>query len=156
LIRALLRPASLLLAILSLGGCAAEQTPPAAPPSASSGAVAPGFVQTGMASWYGAWHRGRATANGEPFDDRAFTAAHRSLPFGTVLRVTNLASGRVVTVRINDRGPYIQGRILDLSAAAAKALGITRGGVARVRIEQIASSKSPDDAIIASASRQRV
>ena len=113
-------------------------------------------MQIGMASWYGAWHRGRATANGEPFDDHAFTAAHRSLPFGTVLRVTNLATGRVVTVRINDRGPYVQGRILDLSGAAAKALGITRGGLARVRIEQIASSKTPDYMITASGSRQRI
>jgi peptidoglycan lytic transglycosylase len=78
---------------------------------------------------------GRRTASGERFDPAALTAAHRELPFGTRLRVTNLDNGRSVTVRINDRGPFAQGRILDLSFAAARELGMLRSGVARVRIE---------------------
>lgn len=96
----------------------------------------PVFTQEGMASWYGKNHHGKTTANGEPFDMNAMTAAHRSLPFGTVVRVTNLSSKRSVKVRINDRGPYSNGRIIDLSAQAARELGIADHGIARVRIEQ--------------------
>ncbi len=71
------------------------------------------------------------------------TAAHRTLPLGTVVRVTNPANGKMVKVRINDRGPYIKGRVLDLSAAAAKALGISRGGTTKLRIETFASDQTP-------------
>ncbi len=88
-----------------------------------------------MASWYGAAHHGRRTASGEPFDMRALTAAHRRYPFGTRVRVTDLASGRAVVVLINDRGPFAGGRIIDLSRAAAVQLGIVQAGTARVRVE---------------------
>jgi rare lipoprotein A len=92
-------------------------------------------VQEGLASWYGGKFQGRRTASGELFDTLQFTAAHRTLPFGTVVLVTNLRNGRSVTVRINDRGPFIQGRIIDLSMAAATAIGLTGEGVTPVRIE---------------------
>jgi rare lipoprotein A len=114
---------------------------------------APRLAETGTASWYGSWHQGRLTASGERFDARAFTAAHRSLPFGTILRVTNLTNGETVKVRVNDRGPYTRGRTLDLSAAAAKALGITKDGIARVRIEVFAADQMPGSRAIALASR---
>ena len=90
---------------------------------------------TGKASWYGPGFHGRRTANGERFNQNAYTAAHRSLPFGTKVRVTNLNNGRSVTVRINDRGPFIRGRIIDLAAGAAKAIGLYSSGVAPVRIQ---------------------
>ena len=91
----------------------------------------------GLASYYGRFHDGQRTASGEPFDMQAMTAAHRTLPFGTQVRVTNLKSGRAVVVRINDRGPFVKGRLLDLSYAAAKQLGVLRTGLARVRMEVI-------------------
>lgn len=89
------------------------------------------------ASWYGSWHHGRPTANGEAFDMFELTAAHRRLPFGTLVRVTDFDTGRVVIVRINDRGPYWAGRSLDLSYAAAEELGILDQGLARVRLEVV-------------------
>jgi peptidoglycan lytic transglycosylase len=119
-----------LFLLLVLSACA---TPPA-PERAS-------FTQEGVASWYGKTHQGRLTANGERFDMRALTAAHRSLPFGTVVRVTNLDTGRTVRLRVNDRGPYVGGRILDLSVAAAAALGLKEDGLARVRIDVFASDQ---------------
>jgi rare lipoprotein A len=94
--------------------------------------------QIGIASHYGRWHRGRHTASGERFDDRKLTAAHPTLPLGTRIRVTNINNGRSVDVRINDRGPYVKGRILDLSSRAAKEIGIAKEGVAPVRIEIVA------------------
>ena len=96
--------------------------------------AAPRVVQTGAASWYGQAHHGKKTASGEAFDMYALTAAHRSLPLGTRIRVTNVANGRAVDVRINDRGPAIPGRIIDLSYGAARALGAVGDGVFRVRI----------------------
>ena len=99
------------------------------------------FVETGMASWYGRQHQDRRTADGSTFDINAMTAAHRSLAFGTIVRVTNLENGRIIKVRIKDRGPFIAGRIIDLSANAADVLGITRKGVAEVRIEVFASDQ---------------
>lgn len=90
-----------------------------------------------MASWYGPWHQGRRTASGERFNSNAMTAAHRSLPLGTIVSVTNLGNHRSVRVRINDRGPYVDGRIIDLSAAAARRLGMQKDGIARVRIEVV-------------------
>jgi rare lipoprotein A len=92
-------------------------------------------AQEGMASFYGKAHHGKQTANGERFDMHAMTCAHRTARFGTRLRVTDLATGRSVVVRVNDRGPYAHGRIVDLSYGAAKALGIVDRGVARVRVE---------------------
>jgi rare lipoprotein A len=86
-------------------------------------------VVRGRASWYGKAHHGLLTASGERYDMYALTAAHRSLPFGTRLRVTNLDNGEVVEVRINDRGPMVAGRILDLSYAAARKLGAVGAGV---------------------------
>lgn len=89
----------------------------------------------GQASWYGPGFHGRYTASGEVFNQNAMTAAHRTLPFGTRVRVTNLNNNRQVTVRINDRGPFSRGRVIDLSAAAARAIGLQRAGVGPVRVE---------------------
>lgn len=90
--------------------------------------------ETGIASWYGDKFHGRKTANGEVYDMLAMTAAHKTLPFGTLVLVTNLADGQQVVVRINDRGPFIEGRIIDLSKAAAVHIGLDRTGIAQVRI----------------------
>ena len=90
-----------------------------------------------MASFYDERHRGQRTASGELYDERALTAAHRSLPFGTRLEVTNLENDRSVVVRVNDRGPFIKNRVVDLSLAAARALGITEQGTTRVRIQPL-------------------
>jgi rare lipoprotein A len=110
----------------------------ARPPSLQPPPAAPGpYVEVGMASWYGHRHQGRRTADGERYNMNAMTAAHRTLPFGTIVRVTNLENHRSVRVRINDRGPYVDHRILDLSAAAARSLGIKAQGVADVRIEVV-------------------
>ncbi|GIW24288.1 septal ring lytic transglycosylase RlpA family protein [Meiothermus sp.] len=92
-------------------------------------------TEQGWASWYGPRFHGRRTANGERFNKFHLTAAHRTLPFHTRVRVTNLHNGRSVVVRINDRGPYIRGRILDLSYAAARALGMYSQGVVQVKVE---------------------
>jgi rare lipoprotein A len=89
----------------------------------------------GMASWYGPGFDGNLSASGEVFNQEAMTAAHKSLPFGTRVQVTNLDNGRSVVVRINDRGPYAGGRVIDLSAAAARLLGLMQSGVAPVRLE---------------------
>ncbi|WP_017306963.1 septal ring lytic transglycosylase RlpA family protein [Spirulina subsalsa] len=91
----------------------------------------------GMASWYGPGFHGRRSASGERFNQNALTAAHRTLPFGTQVRVTNLNNGRSVVVRINDRGPFIRGRIIDLSRGAASAIGMLGSGVAPVQVEVI-------------------
>ncbi|MGK7915531.1 MAG: septal ring lytic transglycosylase RlpA family protein [Prochloraceae cyanobacterium] len=96
----------------------------------------------GIASWYGPGFHGRLTANGEKYNQNAFTAAHPNLAFGTRVRVTNLNNGRSTIVRINDRGPYIAGRIIDLSAAAARAIGMLSSGVAPVRLEIISRAKT--------------
>jgi rare lipoprotein A len=90
---------------------------------------------TGIASYYAAKFNGRRTASGEIFDNTLMTAAHRSLPFGTFIQVTNLRNNKSVIVRINDRGPYAKGRIIDLTKAAAKKIGVSRSGVARVKLE---------------------
>lgn len=91
------------------------------------------------ASWYGAAFARRPTASGERFDPYRMTGAHRTLPFGTRVRVTNLQNGRSIQVVINDRGPFVRRRELDLSYGAARALGMVRRGVARVRIEPVGS-----------------
>ena len=104
-------------------------------PAPSKGDNAP--VQRGLASWYGGQFHGEPTAQGELFNMNALTAAHRSLPLGTRVRVTHLANGRSVVVRINDRGPYKRGVIIDLSRRAARELGMVQEGRARVRVEVV-------------------
>jgi rare lipoprotein A len=103
------------------------------PFGASSGA----YRAEGKASYYGAAHHGKQTASGEAFNQNALTAAHRSLPFGTRVRVTNLNNQRSVVVRINDRGPYSPGRIIDLSRKAAEQLDMLRAGVIPVRLQSL-------------------
>ena len=90
---------------------------------------------SGRASWYGPKFHGRPTANGEIFNSNDLTAAHPSLPFGTKVRVTNLRNGRSVIVRINDRGPFVKGRIIDVSAAAARVLNMVNSGTASVQLD---------------------
>ena len=114
----------ILAAALVLGGTCA----------ALSGAEAKS-IRSGGASWYGPGFHGKTTASGERFNTHALTAAHRSLPFGTRVRVTNERTGRSVVVRINDRGPFAGGRVIDLSKAAAQAVGIS--GVGRVKLTQL-------------------
>ena len=106
---------------------------------------APRYTEQGLASWYGPGFVGKRTASSERFVPCKRTAAHLTLPFGTRLRVTNLSNGRIVRVRVNDRGPYVQGRIIDLSRSAAAALGMVRAGVVEVRIEVVRypSGESP-------------
>jgi rare lipoprotein A len=91
----------------------------------------------GSASWYGPGFRGKKTASGDIFDDGKFTAAHKTLPLGSRVRVTHLSNGKSVEVLINDRGPYVDGRIIDLSHAAARHLGMVESGVAEVRVEPV-------------------
>jgi rare lipoprotein A len=95
----------------------------------------PFFVTRGTASFYADQFQGRRTANGETFNMHELTAAHRFLPFGTWVKVTNLKNGKDVIVRINDRGPYVKGRIIDLSIGAAKELGIVQSGIVQVKLE---------------------
>lgn len=94
----------------------------------------------GVASWYGSEFAGRRTASGERFNPAGYTAAHRTLPFGTKVRVTNKRNGKSVVVTINDRGPFIRGRIIDLSSAAAGVIGMKSAGVAPVTVERIAKN----------------
>lgn len=110
---------------------------------------AEGYEEKGIASWYGKKFHGRQTSNGEQYDMYDMTAAHKTLPMGTMLEVNNLENGRKTVVRINDRGPFVKGRIIDLSYTAAKKIGLTRPGTAMVKIvalgeavkEQSASSE---------------
>jgi rare lipoprotein A len=96
-----------------------------------------GFIQTGVASWYGADFHGKTTSNGERYDMNAMTAAHKTLPLGVYVKVHNKDNGRDAIVRVNDRGPFVKGRIIDLSYAAAKKLGVDEAGTAFVRIEAL-------------------
>jgi rare lipoprotein A len=123
---------------------AKPETRPEAKPEAKPGPTpeakptpGPSGGQTGEASWYGEPHHGRTTASGETYDMNKLTAAHRTLPLGTRVLVTNLKNGRAVEVRINDRGPSVDGRIIDLSFAAAKELGAVPSGTIPVRIRVI-------------------
>lgn len=100
------------------------------------------FSQTGVASWYGRQFHGRKTANGETFDMNAMTAAHPTLPLNCYIRVTNNATGKSVVVKVNDRGPFHGNRVLDLSYGAAKQLGFTNAGSAKVSIERVAGPNS--------------
>lgn len=102
-------------------------------PTATSARTA--VTETGIASYYADKYHGRTTASGEVFDTSKLTAAHRSLPFGTMVKVTHLGSQRSVTVRINDRGPFVAGRVIDLSRAAARELRMEKDGLAKVKVE---------------------
>jgi rare lipoprotein A len=93
--------------------------------------------EVGIASWYGPGYYGNKTANGETFTGQDMTAAHKTLPFNTRVRVVDVATGRSVEVRINDRGPFVPGRIIDLSEKAAESLGIKNKGIANVRVERV-------------------
>jgi rare lipoprotein A len=103
------------------------------------------FSESGIASWYGRKFHGRKTSNGEVYDMYALTAAHKTLPLGVYVKVTRLDTGLAVTVRVNDRGPFVAGRIIDLSYTAAQQLGIVESGTARVRIEALGYRKGDAD-----------
>jgi rare lipoprotein A len=118
---------------IGVGACSSSVTTSASPPRGEPGPPRATVIH-GWASWYGQPHHGRLTASGETFDMHRLTAAHPSLPLGTRLLVTNVANGRAVVVRVNDRGPYRRGRILDLSYAAARALHAVEAGVINVRV----------------------
>jgi len=147
----------LFLAVIVSGCASARATPaPSAPPpprAAVPGPSAPrppapgieDFEQTGIASWYGRQHHGKRTASGEAYDMNSLTAAHRTLPLGTRVRVTNLDNGRSVDVRINDRGPFAANRLIDLSYAAARRLGATGAGVFRVGLKTLADQDTAAD-----------
>ncbi|HLM44703.1 MAG TPA: septal ring lytic transglycosylase RlpA family protein [Myxococcaceae bacterium] len=126
-----------------LAGCAPRATRPSPkqerevvrpekPPSPGT------YLEEGLASYYGPGLAGRPTASGEKFNPQKLTAAHKKLPFGTCLRVVNMENGRSVEVRVNDRGPFVQGRVVDVSLAAAKQLDMLKKGLARVRIYRCA------------------
>jgi rare lipoprotein A len=109
---------------------------------AASFSTVNGAVQTGHASWYASKFQGRRTASGEHYDGAALTAAHRTLPLGSYVRVTSLATSKSIVVRINDRGPFVKGRIIDLSYAAASSLGLTRAPSMQVQIERVRKTES--------------
>jgi rare lipoprotein A len=123
-----------------LGGCAPRATRPT--PRDEGEVARPekprAYLEEGLASYYGPGLAGRPTASGEKFDPKDLTAAHKKLPFGTCLRVVNMENGRSVEVRVNDRGPFVQGRVVDVSLAAARQLDMLKKGLARVRIYRCA------------------
>lgn len=119
--------------ILAWAPGASSSTAGLVPQTASAGVIKP--YQVGLASWYGPQFQGRETTSGEIFNMMRFTAAHRHLPFGTRVMVTNLCNDRSLVVRVNDRGPLVPGRIIDLSYAAAKALGFKAAGITLVRLD---------------------
>jgi rare lipoprotein A (peptidoglycan hydrolase) len=143
-------------AVLVIGSCAGKAmheepiipVSPAIPVPAMPSPVAPQvrdviYRETGVASWYGRDLQGRTTASGEIFDQNGISAAHRTLPLGTVLSVTNLDNFKSIKVRINDRGPFVKGRVLELSYGAAKELGFALQGTARVKIESLEPVSDP-------------
>ena len=121
---------------------APQPAPPSGPPPAveRQPAVPGEYVEEGVASWYGIPFDGHRTSNGETYDMHQFTAAHRTLPFGAVIRVTNLRNGKQTEVRINDRGPFVANRVIDLSLSAAQAIDMIGTGTAPVRLEMISGS----------------
>ena len=143
----------LLLAVLAGSACGRRQTvsrPPSAgrtpTPTARGGtgqAPRPGYVETGYASWYGDPYHGRRAANGEVYDKNKLTAAHLTMPFETWVKVTNLENSRSVTVRITDRGPFVKGRIIDLSQEAARQIRMIGPGTALVRVAVLSADDSP-------------
>jgi len=142
--------------LVFMAGCASKKTHMASTPDASRPAARPGqkpytvlgkryeplashegFVQSGVASWYGRDFHGKKTSNGEVYDMNGLTAAHKTLPLGVYVKVQNTENGREAVVRVNDRGPFVKDRVIDLSYAAAKKLGVDRAGTARVRVEAL-------------------
>ncbi len=130
---------TLLQCLLITGLVASCTSRSAAPPPTAPYPEPSRRLQYGLASWYGRERHGRRTASGEIFDSNQLVAAHRTAPFGTYALVTNLANGRTVQVRINDRGPAVAGRLIDLSYAAARQLDMVHVGVTRVKIELLAA-----------------
>ena len=133
-------------ALVVASGCALFRAPQ--PPPIVDG------VQIGIASWYGPGFHGNRTANGEIYDQFELTAAHPSLPLGTRAMVTNLANGRAVEVRINDRGPFVDGRAIDLSYAAARTIGLVGPGTGRVRIELLGKAPPPATHLLPAPARE--
>ena len=134
------RASVLLIVMMAMTGCAsAPQDAPAGDGRDSPVPLTPGdtFRESGQASYYSDALHGRSTASGEPYDKSKLTAAHKSLPFGTRVRVTNSDNGQSVTVRINDCGPFVAGRIIDLSRAAAERIGLITAGIAAVEIQAV-------------------
>ncbi|MEE4272882.1 MAG: septal ring lytic transglycosylase RlpA family protein [Thermoanaerobaculales bacterium] len=135
----------IVLAVILASGCAHQKPRATAPPPAPKPAetVERGKTEKGLASWYGEPYHGRRTASGEIYDMHEMTAAHRTLEFGTVVKVTRRDTGSDVKVRVNDRGPFIKGRIIDLSFAAAKKIGLDIDGVAPVKVVVIGFDETP-------------
>ncbi len=127
-----------LVVAAALAACQSMPPPPQPAPAANP----PRYIEVGVASWYGPGFTQKRTADGERFDANGLTAAHRLLPLNSFARVTNLENGKSVVVRINDRGPYAPGRILDLSPRAARDLGMKKDGLARVRIEEMPETEA--------------
>ncbi len=149
-----------LMIAAGLSACAAPAPvavalpPPSVAPAPSPVAQkdkTPSFMQTGLASWYGKTRKSKRTASGEKLSNKEMTAAHRSLPMNTRVRVTNLSNGQSIMVRINDRGPFVRGRVIDVSPAAASELGMKEAGVAPVRIEVFAADQTAKPPVTASA-----
>jgi rare lipoprotein A len=148
--------AGLALVAIGLGGCghkakvATAPTPPPAPAHKHATPAVPapvGSAEEGLASWYGPPYHGRQAADGEIYDMEKLTAAHRTMPFNTWVRVTNLSNDRSVDVRITDRGPFVDGRIIDLSKAAARQIELLGPGVGRVRLQVIAAPHPDTDVV---------
>jgi rare lipoprotein A len=136
--RLMLWATGIFCAATGLCACTVNEAPPQQPALqtiAYPSPPKPVYEEVGTASWYGPWHQGRKTASGERFNMNALTAAHKTLPLDTKARVTNLENGRSVEVTVNDRGPYVKGRVIDLSKRAAEKLGMKEQGTATVRIE---------------------
>lgn len=136
--------ATLVMPLMLVASAAAQDSDAAAIPAAAASAipvtdiVEETEIDGGIASYYGNELAGNRTANGERFDPGQLTAAHRTLPFGSMVRVTNMSNGDSVIVRINDRGPFSRGRVIDVSHAAAREIGMQRSGTARVKLVLLA------------------
>jgi rare lipoprotein A len=150
--------AGVVVAAALAAGCAHRGPQPVAvpderPPAGMSGRpaepVEKGHAEKGLASWYGEPYHGRRTASGEVYDMHRMTAAHRTLPFGTVVEVTRRDTGAEVRVRVNDRGPFVRGRIIDLSWAAAKVIGLDHDGLAPVKVVVVGREEPPPPSTVA-------
>lgn len=129
-----MRKVLVMMSFLALIGCAGSSRNPGEVGGVSN-------VTEGLASYYGHQYHGRLTANGETYDENALTAAHRTLAFGTMIRVSNLSNGKKVVLRVNDRGPFVDGRIVDLSFRGAQDLDMVKAGVVKVRLEVLAGAQ---------------